>query len=153
MCFRGPFTRAFKPLYRHLFILLYFVNWEIDQIEVKWHIEVNSRLLEKPRKDITLDSPVVITQIIWHLTEGWDSLSMRRQIKEIFFLMRISEVFTINSDRASIFFLHAPKSKLKTGWVLIFSYYLSHLLGTNTNIWKLGFNINSYMELFERMTL
>lgn len=66
LCFRAAFTQAFKPLYRHLFILLYFINWEIDQIEVKQHIEVNSRLLEGPGKDITLASPIVITQLIWH---------------------------------------------------------------------------------------
>lgn len=66
LCFREPFTQAFKPLYRHLFILLYFINCEIDQIQVKWHIEVNSRLHEEPGKDITLDSLTVITQIIWH---------------------------------------------------------------------------------------
>lgn len=33
-------------------------------MQVKWHIEVNSRLLEESGKDISLDSLIVITQII-----------------------------------------------------------------------------------------
>lgn len=61
LCFRGPFTQALKPPYRHIFILLYSINWEIDQIEVKWHREVNDRLLEELREDITPDSSIVIT--------------------------------------------------------------------------------------------
>lgn len=85
LCFREPFTQAFKPLCRHLFILLYFINWEIDQIQVKWHIEVNSRLLEEPGKDITLDSLTVITQITTFLQKTEIAYEWGRQIKEMIF--------------------------------------------------------------------
>lgn len=97
LCFRGPFPQLFNPLYRHLFILLYCINQEIDEKEVQWPREVNSRLFEEPGKDVTLDSRVVITQIIWHcfrrLTQP---MNVGGRLKRLFFHVVFSSRFTIN---------------------------------------------------------
>lgn len=129
-CFRGPFARAFKPLYRHVFILLYFINWEIDQIEVKWHIEVNSKLLEEPGRRHPGLTYSYHSENLTYLQKVELAYECRRLIKKIVFFMRLSQAESQLTLSQLHFLSPCPKiSILKSGLLLIFSFYLLQMLG------------------------